>query len=522
MQEAQHLFCVSYLVEKRGSNLSSKDKFPKKTLGWAVLSLVGIFFALTAWSFSSAVGASPDDDFHLASIWCGAGDKPGLCQSTGEDGHRLVLPGLVESGCFVFDSNLSAKCQIENNLFTNLDLIDSTRGSFTSNYPPVYYGTTSIFASTDIQTSVLLIRIFNSVFFIASLVALMLISPKQQRITFFWMWSLTAVPLGIFLIASTNPSSWAITAVPTAWMALYVFLTSREKLNWASGALFGVEVFLASGARGDAAIYTIIGSALIAILTWERSRSFLTKLLLPAVMAVVSFLFYANSLQSTVASSGLASTDGSVPRSPLSVLAINSVQIPELWVGAFGYWPLGWLDTQMPTLVWTITAGLFVAVVFVLMKGIGKRHAVVVSALALVLYVLPLYVLQRGLNFVGEQVQPRYLLPLIVGFAAILFLRFSEPKQFISLWQSRFILVGIAIANSVALYVNTKRYVSGLNNGTGISIDGNIEWWWDIPISPMAVWVIGTMGFITALSAGFKWISLQKVEVLEVSDLSER
>lgn len=474
-----------------------------------MLSIAGLFLALTAWSFSSAVGASPDDDFHLASIWCGGGDKTGLCESTGENGHRLVLPGLVQSGCFVFEPNTSAKCQIENKLFTNLELIDSTRGSFTSNYPPIYYATTSIFASSDIQTSVLIIRIFNSVFFIASLLALMFIAPRNLRKSFFWMWSLTTVPLGIFLIASTNPSSWAITAVPTSWMALYVFLTSKGRRSWFAGALFAVEVFLASGARGDAAVYTIIGSILVTFLTWTRSREFVFKLILPLVMALISYSFYANSLQSTVANSGLANNDGEVSRSALSVLAINSVQIPELWVGAFGYWPLGWLDTQMPTLVWTITGGLFVAVAFTLLRGISRRHALVIFGLVMVLYLLPLYVLQKGLNFVGEQVQPRYLLPLIIGFAAILFLRMSDTVVSLSRWQSRLIILGIVIANTIALYVNTKRYVSGLNNGTGISIDGNIEWWWNVPFGPMALWSVGSLGFLIALSAGFRWASLQ-------------
>lgn len=477
---------------------------------WAVLALVGLFVSLGAWSLSSAVGASPDDDFHMASIWCGAGEKPGLCEATGEEGHRRLLPGLVEAGCYVFEPAQSAECQQRNQIFTQSELIDSTRGSFTSNYPPVYYAITSVFASSDIPSSVIAIRLLNSLFFMGSLVALILIAPRQLRISYFWMWALTIVPLGIFLISSTNPSSWAITGVPTAWMALYLNLTQSGKRSFAAGALFLVEVFLVSGARGDAAIYTIIGSVLIGFLTWQRTRSFAQKLILPFAAALISLYFYASSLQSTVASSGMTSTDGEAPRTALGVLAINLVQLPELWVGAFGFWPLGWLDTQMPALVWVTISGIFAAVLFLLVRGATKRLAITLLGLAAILYLLPLYVLQKGLNHVGEQVQPRYLLPLIVGFAAIACLKFAGTKPVLSNLQSWVILAGIVIANALALYVNTKRYVSGLNNGTGVSLDANIEWWWNFPLSPMTVWILGALGFAVAVVAGFKWIQLQQ------------
>lgn len=476
---------------------------------WAVTALIGLFLALGAWSLSSAVGSSPDDDFHLASIWCGAGDKPGLCESTGEVGHRLVLPGLVHSGCYVFEPGLSAECQEANQIFSQSTLIDSTRGSFTSNYPPVYYAIMSTLASTDIPSSVIAIRLMNSLFFLASLVALMVIAPRQLRTTYFWMWALTFVPLGIFLISSTNPSSWAITGVPTAWMALYLFLTQLGKRSIAAGILFFVEVFLVSGARGDAAIYTIIGSVLIGFLTWKKTRTFFLKLILPLVAALISLYFYAGSLQSTVAGSGMSTADGGTPRTGLGVLAINLVQLPELWVGAFGYWPLGWLDTEMPALVWVTTSGIFAAVVFLLIGGIDKRQGITLLALAAILYVLPLYVLQKSLNHVGEQVQPRYLLPLIVGFAAIASLKFAQTKVVLSTIQSWVILAGIALANALALYVNTKRYVSGLNNGTGVSLDSNIGWWWNLPISPMTMWFIGSLAFAVALGAGFRWLQIQ-------------
>src|SRR6218665_255797 len=34
-----------------------------------------LLLTFASWSLSSAVGSSPDDNFHLASIWCGLGDR---------------------------------------------------------------------------------------------------------------------------------------------------------------------------------------------------------------------------------------------------------------------------------------------------------------------------------------------------------------------------------------------------------------------------------------------------------------
>jgi hypothetical protein len=217
----------------------------------------------------------------------------------------------------------------------------------------------------------------------------------------------------------------------------------------------------------------------------------------------------------------MSTADGGTPRTGLGVLAINLVQLPELWVGAFGYWPLGWLDTEMPALVWVTTFGIFTAVVFLLIRGVDKRQGFTLLALAVILYVLPLYVLQKSLNHVGEQVQPRYLLPLIVGFAAIASLKFAQTKVVLSALQSWVILAGIALANALALYVNTKRYVSGLNNGTGVSLDSSIGWWWNLPVSPMTMWFVGSLAFAIALGAGFRWLQLQSNRVqIEKSKVS--
>ena len=40
------------------------------TAVFAILFALGYFLFGTAWAWSSAIGSSPDDDYHLASAWC--------------------------------------------------------------------------------------------------------------------------------------------------------------------------------------------------------------------------------------------------------------------------------------------------------------------------------------------------------------------------------------------------------------------------------------------------------------------
>src|SRR5690606_8848552 len=112
--------------------------------------------------------------------------------------------------------------------------------------------------------------------------------------------------------------------------------------------------------------------------------------------------------------------DGGEQLTGAGLLFYNLLNIPFLWSGVLGTWGLGWLDTSMPWVVPLAAIGVFVAVGF---AGLGRkdlRGAIAVLATVVVLWALPLYVLQRGGDIVGEQLQPRYLFPLIVLLAGLL------------------------------------------------------------------------------------------------------
>jgi hypothetical protein len=376
----------------------------------------------------------------------------------------------------------------------------------------------------DIQLSALSMRLLTVVLFTGLLVALWRLLPERLRGPLAWGWLITTVPLGVFLLGTNNPSAWAMIGVAFSWLALLGwFETSwstdrRRKL--ALGALFVVTVLMAAGSRGDAALYSGLGMALVLVLTLpgrgaEASpapawRPWLRDAVLPVVMGVVALIFFLSARQSQSGLGGFGggtgapgavtggAADGSLdPEAALTgfgLFAYNLLNVPFLWTGALGDWALGWLDTSMPAIVSAAAVAAFVVVGF---AGIGRlwgRKALVLGALVLVLIALPVYVLQAGGDVVGEQVQPRYILPLIVMLGGMLALT-RTPRELTFTRAQRFALVAaLAGAHFVALHLNIRRYVTGID-ASGVNLDAGAEWWWTGTVGPTAVWLLGSLAY---------------------------
>ena len=61
------------------------------------------------------------------------------------------------------------------------------------------------------------------------------------------------------------------------------------------------------------------------------------------------------------------------------------------------------------------------------------------------------------------------------------------------------VVAALAAAQSVALHVNMRRYVTGTDS-QGWNLNSGLEWWWEGSIlSPMLVWAIGSLAFAALL-----------------------
>ena len=474
-----------------------------------VLAPVLAFVALASWALASPVGAAPDDDFHLISIWCDTGDAS-HCQETGDPQTRVVPKALVSVACYAFDPQKSAGCQAAYFAAPQTPNTVTKRGNFQGNYPPLYYRAMTPFVGASVEASALAMRLFNVALFVILSSTVFALLPIARRPNLLWGWLITTVPLGLFLIASNNPSGWAAVGVGTAWLSFLGYYESEGRRRWGLAATFLIAVLMAAGSRGDAAAFVLVAIGAAMVVKFGRRRSYYLASILPILAAIVALAFYLRASQVDIAASGFGGTGESAPGStehlsPFALFANNLLEVPFLWVGAFGAWNLGWLDTGLPSIVLWAGAASFIGAGFVGLASMNARKAIVVGGVALLLIAIPTYVLTVSGDQVGSNLQPRYLLPLIILFGGLLMM---EPAgRHIRLTRVQLLAIGLALAvsNMVALEANIRRYVTGIDK-QGVNLDAGREWWWHVPFGANAVWVIGTLAF-----AGLAYVLLREI-----------
>lgn len=491
-----------------------------------LIAIFALFISLCGWALASPVGATPDENFHLASTWCAWGDSQDYCRSTDKPDSKLVPWQIVQSSCYAFVPEASADCQTKLPSGVMKGMAIASHGNFQNNYPPIFYGVMRLFVSENIELSVLSMRIFNALLFCIVLAATFLLVSATQRKTLFWMWTGSLVPLGVFLIPSVNPSSWAIIAVGTSWIVFDAFLKAEGIGKIFSGTLFGFLVVMAAGARGDSAIYICLTTLVVLFYNFNRFKLFWKRLWLPLVMWAVAIFLFFSSAQSSVASNGLYSGGGVewTAADKIQLLMGNIVQLPALWAGVFGMTSigapavsignLGWLDTQMPMIVWLPALAVYISLFYGGLRNISKLKLFSLAIIVLAITALPLYVLQRSFAGVGAEVQPRYLLPLIIVLLGIALL--STESDVAHLFPSKiqkYLLIGsIIVANSIAVHFLMRRFITGIDV-RGVNLNTAQEWWWSgLGMSPMAIWILSSICFATA--AGFGAISTSKVQTI--------
>lgn len=480
-----------------------------------ILAPVLVLIGLGAWALSSSVGSAPDDDYHLSSIWCGLGERAGLCESVpGHPDQRVVPKELLDAAaCFAFHPKLSGECTTT---FHGTAVV-STGNWHQRYYPPLYYAVVGVFASSNVGGSVVAIRVFNALLYVGLTTALWLLLPAARRRALVWTQAATMIPLGAFIVASDNPSSWAVASAATLWLALigYYEASSRwRRIGFAAVATLGT--LLGAGARADAALFCIMAVAIAVIFTIRLTPRYALLSILPACLVLISGFLYLTGAQSHALTAGLPGVPRA-PYSPIGMVWANLIDLPSLYAGALGSWSLGWLDTPIPATVWVPMIVICGLAVFLGTQRpqLRKRIALICVGAGLVVY--PMVLLIQSHVVVGSQIQPRYVLPLLVVFVGVALYPDAEGRgvspRFAQLLTA---VVLITIANGVALHANMRRYISGI---AYVSPDLNhgVQWWWPIGVSPMVSWVIGA----AALGGGLALAVVLSTRVTRSRTLAE-
>lgn len=473
-----------------------------------ILALITLVF----WGLSSPVGASPDDDFHMASIWCATGNSVDACEPGTTAAARDVPKDLVvASKCFAGNPNASASCQGDEFGTTPSDTTSTARGNYAVGlYPPIYYLAMRPFVSANIDVSVVLMRLANSVLFVALASFVYFLLPARRKPTLAWSLVISMVPFGMFLVPSTNPSGWAILSAGTLWISLLGYFETSGRRKVGLGAAATIATLIGAGARADAAVYAGLAIVIVVFLSAKRSKSYLLSLILPLVLMAVAILFYRSAEQSSAAATG-----GGFD---VNQFVSNFLHVPGLWVGAFGGWGLGWLDTAMDPVVWVLAFGAFCGVLFLGLGARVKRKGIAAGVVFVALWLVPTVVLTQAHYLVGDFVQPRYILPLIVLLGGLALLQRTGAELRPTISQLVVVIGALAMANALALHANIRRYVTG-TDVSGVNLDRNVEWWWNLPISPMFVWVAGSLAFAALLIIlGATWRTKASATTTETLD----
>jgi hypothetical protein len=462
----------------------------KVRIAIAIVIPVLFFLSLAAWGYSSPVGSSPDDDFHLPSIWCGLGERDGLCEVSADPDTRLVPASIPTSMCYARLSEQSADCWDSG----RSGLTETPRVNF-GLYPPVYYAVNSMFASPDVQASVAAIRVFNAALYVLLMTGVFWALPRWLRTAHVVAAVATVVPLGLFIIPSTNPSSWAFLSASVVWISLLGALKTSGVRQVLLGALAVAGAALGAGARADAAIYAAFGAVVAAALGLRFQRRGWIPAAFGAGVVIVSALLYLSAGQGGSVTDGL---NTELPPLTPGQHLYNLLGVPQLWVGAFGAWGLGWLDTEMPATVWVGVTAVVAGAVFVGIRSLTPRRALTLGLAVAAAWGVPFVLQAQARMTVGSYVQPRYILPLLiilvgVATAAVAAERWWTPPR-------RWVAVAVlAVGAAIALHTNIRRYTTGLDV---ISVDpgARAEWWWPVAPSPAMIFLVGAVAFAVALT----------------------
>lgn len=469
-----------------------------KTILVSAIVSIFAFFSLGAWALSSPIGSSPDENYHLASIWCAQGDREGFCETNQNSIYVRVPTKLIESSsCYAFQPEKSANC----NPIPDTQTSETKSSNADGGYPPMFYLSMSLFTTQNIAASVITMRLVNSLIFVLLMLGTFVFLPAPLRKSLLIGVISTIVPLGMFLIPSVNPSSWAVTSAAVLFVsAIGLFKSTKKSSKIGLSITAGISVFLGAGARSDSAVYACIALFLAMILSLKEIRNSPKKLILPVVFIFTAALLFLQGGQSNVINPVTAPVASQSIKQIVHLVFENAILLPSLWIGAFGTWGLGWLDTIMPQTVWFSVFFIFAGFAFQGLRFLDKSKAVAVAIITFLLISIPLYILVHDGVVVGVGVQPRYIYPLLIIFAVLA--AYNSTPGLLSLSYSKTQIVTaaalICVANSLSLYTNIRRYVTGIDV-KAINLNAGIEWWWSAGPSPMSVWLIGSLAFALIL-----------------------
>ena len=482
---------------------SFRDRFGLSTRAWRVIGVIGLVLSVCgvglAWAVSSPLGASPDDDYHLGSIWC----PPPLADSGCTTGYTErgtfgpVVPETISAtrvACYAFHGNESAVCSLNNSDERTMvtDRWDD------GNYPWGYYQFHHHFIAHDADRAGVTMRLINVGIAIVLIGAIGALMPSAMRRGYVLAILAAWTPMGIYFIASNNPSSWAFTGVFAFAAGLW---SATQSYGWRRWSLLGAAALgavLSCTSRGDSAFFLfVITVALAFAVRWRRDHW------PEATLAIVASIIGIIVMRSTnVASTHLTTAQGE-SRSLIDLLGDNMSFLPQYLAGFYGYrWGPGWLDVNYDGSISTVGLLIAGAVFIAGARTWSWRKLMTLLTLVGAMAGVPTLIgILQEFNNVATY-QARYMMPLWIVFLFFL-LTMDRRERLVS--RSQAVVLGVLAAGTQfwALFLLLLRYTHG-SSVLLFNLSQTAGWWWPgAPIGPNTVWAIGTVSFAAAIAFAF-------------------
>ncbi len=458
----------------------------------AAVGLLGVALGLTMWAISSPAGASPDDDYHLGSIWCPWPVESSGCDYREEDGQivAVTVPESVAraSACYAFHPEVSAACQ------DGLDdsTLSETRRFDDGTYPPGYYKFHSLFVGPNVFDSIVNMRIVNVVIGLGTTALVAAFADRRMRYTMFVAAIAAWIPMGVYFIASNNPSSWAITGTFVYGSALLASTRTSGWRRWTELGLMTAGAIMAATSRADAAFFLLIVTLAIWVLVPINRQQ-----RVPLLWSIGTTMFGLVMFRIANQADSLTNTVGwpaDLEASKLHVFIANLRSIPDYFVG---FWGInagpGWFDTTLEgwsTYSMVLVAG---ALIFAGSQSVSLRKGL--SALVLLGSIVGVPVVSMTLRNVHpvNYYQPRYMLPLLAVFFTVWILSNRGKPLFGTGLQLTFLVILASVSNALAL----RKVIERVSIGEGELVDIAQGTWWPWALSTGGTTVLGAvaMGF---------------------------
>ena len=459
---------------------------------YLVIAVLSFFITLSCWSFSSSIGSGGDIDAHISSIWCAWGEKPGMCENDNDLNAQVPYMFQMCDGRPI-DSWPNCELSQASETMQELRIIREVQRS-------PYYSIMRVFATTNPQQSILNMRMVNTLIASLILFGLLKLTSGRTRVAAISAMTFTLVPVAIMRIPSINPQGWATLGVMTSWAFLHGFLNTpkSDKNKKLLLAFFIFSVLLPATTRVDSTTYVVFTSVIVLLNHYRTARRISRKekmIGLGLIAVCLSIIKLSEHIRGYLL---LSKPIGSQFN---QYLLFQLIHIPEALAEVFGY-AVG-QQGNGPGLVGIIGLSLFViSLTFALQQSQKQDLAIpgiIVAFLAVVMYKGSLITLSL------VPLPGAYALGLMSFLLGMSITNSRSDKQFMKSRGNRITVISLlAFTHALTLFSWMELYTHGqssigffskqiLGSYDRLSLNGG--WWWDTPIGPNVLFLLGIASF---------------------------